>query len=160
MFIVINKFDRCVACVRKKMKQWRRIYDMINIINYIIHYWTNVANAKIKRFRDFLTQLKKRAKTTKNRFHVFKAKNQQLLNIFEIERIKVEIEFNDEMMKNRATTTTMKKNEKKKKWKKFENDENVVTTMKNEFATTFFLNRLTMTIARKQRVKRFFRKNR
>ena len=84
-----------------------------------------------------------------------------MLNILEIERVRIEIKFNDEMMKSRATTTTMKKkNEKKKKWKKFKNDASVVTTMKNEFETTFFLNHLTMTIARRQRVERFFRKNR
>ena len=53
-------------------------------------------------------------KTTKNRFCFFKAENQQLLNIFKIERIKVETEFNDEMMKDCATTTTMKKKMKKK----------------------------------------------
>ena len=134
---------------------------MINIINHIIHHRANVANAKMKRFRNLLTQSKKRAKTTKNRFRFFKAGNQQLLNIFEVEWVKIKIESDDEMMRNRATTTTMKKkNEKKKKWKKFKNDENVVTTMKNEFATTFFLNRLTMTIARRQRVERFFKKNR
>ena len=69
----------------------------------------------MKRFRNLLIQSKKRAKTTKNRFHLFEVKNQQLLNIFEIERIKVETEFNDEMIKSRTTTTTMKKNEKKKK---------------------------------------------
>ena len=115
----------------------------------------------MKRFRNLLTQSKERAKTAKNRFRFFKAENQQLLNILEIERIRIETEFDDEMMKDRATTTTMKKkNEKKKKWKKFENDANVVTTMKNEFETTFFLSRLTMTIARKQRVERSFKKNR
>ena len=150
LFIVVNKFDRHVARVQKKMKQWRRIRDMINVINHIIHYRTNVANAKMKRFRNFLIQSKKRTKTTKNRFRFFEVKNQQLLNILKIERIKIETEFDNEMMKNRATTTTMKKkNEKKKKWKKFENDENVVITMKNEFATMFFLNCLMMTIARK-----------
>ena len=70
----------------------------------------------MKRLRNFLTQSKKKAKTTKNRFRFFEAENQQLLNIFKIERVRVETEFNDEMMKNRATTTTMKKkNEKKKK---------------------------------------------
>ena len=84
-----------------------------------------------------------------------------MLNIFKVERVKIETEFDDEMMKSRATTTTMKKkNEKKKKWKKFENDASVVMTMKNEFKTMFFLSRLTMTIARKQRVERFFRKSR
>ena len=115
----------------------------------------------MKRFRNFLTQSKEKAKTAKNQFRFFKTENQQLLNILEIERVRVEIEFNDEMMKNRATTTTMKKkNEKKKKWKKFENDESVVTTMKNEFATTFLLNCLMMTIAKKQRVERFFKKSR
>ena len=52
----------------------------------------------------------------KNQFRLFEAENQQLLNIFEVEWIKVETEFDDEMIKNRATTTTMKKkNEKKKK---------------------------------------------
>ena len=70
----------------------------------------------MKRFRNFLIQSKEKAKTTKNRLRFFKAENQQLLNIFEIERIRVKTEFDDEMMKNRATTTTMKKkNEKKKK---------------------------------------------
>ena len=89
---------------------------MINIINHITHHRTNVANAKIKRLQNFLTQSKERAKTAKNRFRLFEAENQQLLNILEIERIKIETEFNDEMMKDRATTTTMKKkNEKKKK---------------------------------------------
>ena len=115
----------------------------------------------MKHLRNFLIQSKERAKITKNRFRFFEVENQQLLNILEVEWVRIEIKSDDEMMKNRATTTTMKKkNEKKKKWKKFENDANVVTTMKNEFETTFFLNRLTMTIARKQRVKRFFRKNR
>ena len=150
LFIVVNKFDRRVARVRKKMRQWRRTRDMINVISHIIHHRTNVANAKIKRLRNFLTQSKKRTKTTKNQFYFFEIENQQLLNIFEIERIRVETEFDDEMMKDRATTTTMKKkNEKKKKWKKFENNASVVTTMKNEFKTTFFLSRLTMTIARR-----------
>ena len=89
---------------------------MINMINYIIHYRTNVANAKMKCFRNLLIQSKKKAKTIKNRFRFFEAENQQLLNIFKIKRIKVETEFNDEMIKNRATTTTMKKkNEKKMK---------------------------------------------
>ena len=143
------------------MKQWRQARDMINVINYIIHHRTDIANAKMKHFQNFLIQSKKRTKTAKNRFRFFKTENQQLLNIFEIEWVKIETEFNNEMMKSRATTTTIKKkNEKKKKWKKFENDESVVTTMKNEFATTFFLNYLTMTIARRQRVERFFRKSR
>ena len=115
----------------------------------------------MKCLRNLLIQSKEKAKIAKNRFRFFKAENQQLLNILEVERIKVETEFNDEIMRNRATTTTMKKkNEKKKKWKKFENDANVVTTMKNEFEATFFLSRLTMTIAKKQRVERFFRKSR
>ena len=115
----------------------------------------------MKRLRNFLTQSKKRAKTTKNQFRFFETENQQLLNILEIERIKIEAEFDDKMMKNRATTTTMKKkNEKKKKWKKFENDASVVTTMKNEFEAMFFLNCLMMTIARRQRVERFFKKSR
>ena len=91
------------------------ICDMIIVINHIIHHWTNVANAKMKYFRNFLIQSKKRAKTTKNRLRLFKTENQQLLNIFEIERVKVEMKFNDEMMKNRATTTTMKKKLKKRK---------------------------------------------
>ena len=69
----------------------------------------------MKRFRNFLIQSKEKAKTTKNRFRFFEIENQQLLNIFKIERVKVETEFNDEMIKNRATTTTMKKNKKKKK---------------------------------------------
>ena len=104
----------------------------------------------MKRFRNFLIQSKERTKTTKNRFRFFETENQQLLNIFEVERVKIKTEFDDEMMKNRAMTTTMKKkNEKKKKWKKFENDASVVTTMKNEFETTFFLNRLTMMIAKR-----------
>ena len=89
---------------------------MINVINHIIHHRANVANAKMKHFRNLLIQSKKRTKTMKNRFRFFEIENQQLLNIFEIERIKIKIEFNDEIMKNRATTTTMKKkNEKKKK---------------------------------------------
>ena len=88
---------------------------MINIINYIIHHRINVANAKMRRFRNLLIQSKEKAKTTKNRFYFFKTENQQLLNIFEIERIKIEIKFNDEMIKNRATTTTIKKRTKKKK---------------------------------------------
>ena len=161
LFIIINKFDRHVVCVRKKIKQWRWIRDMINVINHIIHHRANVVNAKMKHFRNFLTQSKERAKTTKNWFRFFETENQQLLNILEIKRIKVEIKFNDKMVKSCATMITMKKkNEKKKKWKRFKNDEDVVTTMKNEFATTFFLNRLMMTIARKQRVERFFKKNR
>ena len=57
---------------------------MINVINYIIHHRTNVANAKMKRFRNFLIQSKERAKITKNRFRFFEAENQQLLNILEI----------------------------------------------------------------------------
>ena len=69
----------------------------------------------MRRFRNFLIQSKKRAKTTKNRFRFFETENQQLLNILEIERIRIEIEFNDEMMKNRATTMTMKKKNEKKK---------------------------------------------
>ena len=134
---------------------------MINVISHIIHHQANVANIKMKYLRNLLTQSKERAKITKNQFRLFEIENQQLLNIFEIEWIKIEIKFNDKMMRDRATTMTMKKkHKKKKKWKKFENDENVVTMMKNEFATTFLLNRLTMTIARKQRVERFFRKNR
>ena len=89
---------------------------MINVISHIIHHRTNVANAKMKRFRNFLIQLKERTKTAKNQLRFFETENQQLLNILEIERVKIETEFNDEMMKNRATTTTMKKkNEKKKK---------------------------------------------
>ena len=161
LFIVVDKFDRRVARVRKKMKQWRRIRDMINVINYIIHHRANVANAKMRYLRNLLIQSKEKAKTAKNQFRFFETENQQLLNIFEIERVRIETEFNDEMMRNRATTTTMKKkNEKKKKWKKFENDANVVTTIKNEFEMMFFLNHLIVTIARKQRVERFFRKNR
>ena len=161
LFVVVDKFDRRIARVRKKMKQWHRAYDMINVINHITHHRANVANTKMKRFRDFLIQSKKKAKTAKNRLRFFKTENQQLLNILEVKRIKIETESDDEMMRNRATTTTMKKkNKKKKKWKKFENDASVVTTMKNEFETTFFLSRLMMTIARKQRVERFFKKNR
>ena len=87
---------------------------MINVINYIVHYRANIANAKIKHFRNFLTQSKEKAKTTKNRFRFFETENQQLLNIFKIKRIKVDIKFNDEMIKNRATTTTMKKKNEKK----------------------------------------------
>ena len=87
---------------------------MINVISYIIHHRTNVANAKIKRLRNFLIQSKERTKTAKNRLYFFKAENQQLLNIFEVKRVKVETEFNDEMMKDRATTTTVKKKNKKK----------------------------------------------
>ena len=89
---------------------------MINVINHIIHHRANVANAKIKHLRNFLIQSKKKTKITKNRFRFFKTENQQLLNIFKVKRIKIETEFNDKMIKNRATTTTMKKkNEKKKK---------------------------------------------
>ena len=161
LFIVVDKFDRRVARVQKKMKQWHRIRDMINVISHITHHRTNVANAKMRHLQNLLIQSKEKTKTTKNRFRFFEAENQQLLNIFKIERIRVEIKFDDEMIKSRATTTTMKKkNEKKKKWKKFKNDANVVTTMKNEFEMTFFLNRLMMTIARRQRVERFLRKNR
>ena len=69
----------------------------------------------MKRLRNLLIQSKEKAKTAKNRLRFFKIKNQQLLNILEIERIKVETEFNDEMIKDRATTTTMKKKNKKKK---------------------------------------------
>ena len=70
----------------------------------------------MKRLRNLLTQSKKKAKTAKNRLRFFKAENQQLLNILEIERVRIETESDDEMMKNRATTTTMKKkNEKKEK---------------------------------------------
>ena len=114
----------------------------------------------MKRFRNFLIQLKERAKITKNQFRFFETENQQLLNIFEIKRIKIEIKFDDEIMKDRATTTTMKKKNEKKK--KFENDENddVITTIENKFETMFFLNRLMMMIARKQRVECFFKKNR
>ena len=90
---------------------------MINVINYIIHHRANVANAKIKRLRNFLIQSKERIKTMKNRFRFFEAENQQLLNIFEIKQIKVETKFDDEIIKNRVTTTTMKKNKKKKKEK-------------------------------------------
>ena len=90
---------------------------MINVISHIIHHRTNVANAKMKRFRNLLIQSKEKAKTTKNRFRFFETENQQLLNIFEIERIRIETEFNDEMMRNRATTTTMKKKNEKKKVK-------------------------------------------
>ena len=120
LFIIVDKFDRRVVRVRKKMKQWRRIHDMINVISHIIHHRTNVANAKMKCFQNFLIQSKERAKTTKNRFYFFETENQQLLNIFKIERIKVETEFNDEIMKNRATTTTMKKKNEKKKVKKIQ----------------------------------------
>ena len=87
---------------------------MIIVISHIIHHRTNVANAKMKRFQNLLTQSKEKAKTAKNRFRFFKAENQQLLNIFEIERIKIKIKFNDKMMKNRATTMTMKKKNEKK----------------------------------------------
>ena len=111
------------------MRQWRWIRDIINVINHIIYHWINVANAKMKRFRNLLIQSKEKAKTTKNRFYFFEVENQQLLNILKIERIKIKIEFNDEMMRNRATTTTMKKkNEKKKvkeiwKWWKCRDDD-------------------------------------
>ena len=90
---------------------------MIIVINYIIHHQTNVANAKMKYLRNLLIQSKEKAKTTKNRFCFFETENQQLLNIFEIKRIKVETEFNDEMIKNRVTTMTMKKKNEKKKVK-------------------------------------------
>ena len=70
----------------------------------------------MKRFRNFLIQSKEKAKITKNQFNFFEAENQQLLNILEIEQIKIETEFNDEMMRNcTTTTTTKKKNNKKKK---------------------------------------------
>ena len=69
----------------------------------------------MKYFQNFLIQLKKKAKTTKNRFRFFKTENQQLLNIFKVERIRIEIEFNNEMMRNRATTMTMKKKNEKKR---------------------------------------------
>ena len=161
LFVVVDKFDRRVVRVRKKMRQWRQARDMINVINHIIHHRTDVANAKMKRLWNLLIQSKERTKTAKNRLRFFEIENQQLLNIFEVERIRIETEFDNEMMRDRATTTTMKKkNEKEKKWKKFENDASVVTTMKNEFETTFFLSRLTMTIAKRQRVERFFKKNR
>ena len=90
---------------------------MINVINYIIHHRTNVANAKMKRLRNLLIQSKKKTKKTKNRFRLFEAENQQLLNILEVERIRIETEFDNEMMKNRATTTTMKKKNERKKVK-------------------------------------------
>ena len=66
LFVVVDKFDRRVVRVQKKMKQWRRIYNMINVISHIIHHRTNVANAKMKRFQNLLIQSKERAKTTKN----------------------------------------------------------------------------------------------
>ena len=88
---------------------------MINVISHIIHHRANVANAKMERFRNFLIQSKKRTKTAKNRFRFFEIENQQLLNIFEVKRIRVEIEFDDEMMKSDATTTTMKKKTRKKR---------------------------------------------
>ena len=115
LFVVVDKFDRRVVRVQKKMKQWRRAHDMINVISHIIHHRTNIANAKMKCLRNFLIQSKEKTKTTKNRFRFFKIKNQQLLNIFEIKRVKIKTEFNDEMMKSRATTTTVKKKNEKKK---------------------------------------------
>ena len=70
----------------------------------------------------------------------FKAKNQQLLNIFEIDQIKIVTKFNDKIIKNRATTTIMKRKTRKKRWKKFKNNKNnnVMTIIENKLKIIFF----------------------
>ena len=134
---------------------------MINVISHIIHYRTNVANAKIKRFWNLLFQSKERAKITKNWFRFLKLKISNCWTFLKLNELKSKLNLMTRWWKiARRRRQWKKKNEKKKKWKKFKNNKSVVTTMKNEFAMTFFLNRLMMTIARKQRVKHFFKKNR
>ena len=62
---VLIKNVRRVIRVRKKIEQWRRARDMIIAINHVAHHRANVANAKMRRFRNFLIQFEKKAETAK-----------------------------------------------------------------------------------------------
>ena len=126
---------------------------MIVAINHVAHHHANVVNAKMQQFWNFLIQFEKRTKIMKWRFDLVKIENEKLFNIFETKRVKIENEF------FKKTINISIKITKKSKWKKIEmkNDVDVVTTIKNEYETKLFMNRLTIAIARKQRVERSFK---
>ena len=107
----------------------------------------------MRRFRNFLTQFKKKAKTIKWQFDFVEVENEKLFNILKTERVKIENEF----FKKKTDITI--KITKKLKWKKIKtkNEADVVTTIENEYETKLFMNYLTIAIVRKQRVERSFK---
>ena len=139
----LTKNVRRVARVRKKIEQWRRVRDMIAAINHVAHHRANVANAKMRRFQNFLIQFKEKAKTAKWRLDFIEIENKKLFNILEAKRVKIENEFFEK------TIDTSIKITKKSKWKKIEtkNEADVVTTIENKYETKSFMNRLTIAIA-------------
>ena len=146
----LTKNARRAARVRKKIKQWCRVRDMIVAINHVAHHRANVANTKMRRFQNFLTQFEKKAETAKWRLDFAEIENEKLLNILETKRVKVENEFFEK------TADISVKVTKKSKWKKIEtkNETDVVTTIENEYETKSLMNRLTIVIVWKQRVER------
>ena len=146
----LTKNARRVVRMRKKIEQWRRARGMIAAINHVTYHRANVVNAKMRRFRNLLIQFKKRAKTAKWRLDLAEIENEKLFNIFETERVKIENEFLEKEVDISIRIT------KKTKWKniKMKNEVNVVTTIEDEYKTKSFMNRLTIAIARKQRVER------
>ena len=126
---------------------------MTAAINHVTHHRANVANAKMRRFWNFLIQFEKKAETAKWRFDLAEIENEKLFNIFETKRVKIENEFFKKIIDISIRIT------KESKWKKIEmkNEVDVVTTIENEYETKSFMNRLTIVIARKQRVERSFK---
>ena len=79
--------------------------------------------------------------------------NEKLFNIFKTKRVKIENKFFEKTIDISIKIT------KKLKWKKIEtkNEVDVVMTIENKYKTKSFMNRLTIMIIRKQRVKRSFK---
>ena len=146
----LTKNVRRVARVRKKIKQWRRARDMTVAINHVAHHRANVVNAKMRQFRNFLIQFEKKIKTAKWRLDLAEVENKKLFNILETECVRIEDKFFKKTVDISVRIT------KKSKWKEIEtkNKVDVVTTIENEYETKSFMNRLTIAIAQKQRVKR------
>ena len=149
----LTKNVRRVARVRKKIEQWRRARGMIVAINHVAHHHANVANAKMRRFRNLLIQFEEKAEAAKWRFNFVEIENEELFNILETERVRIENEFFEKAINTSVRIT------KKSKWKKIEtkNEADVVTTIENEYETKSFMSRLAIAIARKQRVERSFK---
>ena len=145
------KASRRAARVRKEVQKWRRSCGMTTATSHIAHHRAAAMSAEVRRLEALLTQTKERAEQAENRLRLAEIENQELLDILEAERARVEAESDDEG-ESRAPV----KEEEEEEWEGFEDegDGGVKTAAEatdDEFGPSSPIGRLAVATARRQR---------
>ena len=146
----LAKNARRAARVRKEVGQWRRARGMTAATSHVAHHRADAANAEMRRLRDLLAQSEERAEAAEWRLGLAEAENEELLNILEAERARVEDESPEEAAGTSARAT------EESEWEGIgtEDEAGAATAVEDEYGAESPMGRLAVATARKQRAER------